>query len=219
MAAETRERILDTAERLFADSGFVSTSLRDITNEAGVNLAAVNYHFGSKEALLAAVLERRIRPVNDRRLALLDELESRAADGGPTLEQIVTAFISPPFQMAMVAGARSGQFLKLLSHLHSQANPEGYRLFVRQFREVRERFTASLQRALPEIDPDEVARRVMYIVGAMIYAMSPDEAFGCERRPNLERQLQSLIDFTAAGLAAPETLPARAPVAARGGRA
>ena len=62
MAGETRERILDVAERLFADSGFASTSLRDITAEAGVNLAAVNYHFGSKEALLGAILERRIRP-------------------------------------------------------------------------------------------------------------------------------------------------------------
>ena len=97
MAAETKERILDVAERLFADFGFPVTSLRDITHEAGVNLAAVNYHFGSKQALLAAVLERRVRPINDRRLALLDELEKAAGSTSPELEDILRAFLGPPF--------------------------------------------------------------------------------------------------------------------------
>ena len=81
MAIDTKERILDVAERLFADRGFPATPLRDITSEAGVNVASVNYHFGSKEALLAAVLERRLHPVNARRLELLDAIESAAGNG------------------------------------------------------------------------------------------------------------------------------------------
>lgn len=229
MAGETRERILDVAERLFADSGFASTSLRDITAEAGVNLAAVNYHFGSKESLLVAILERRIRPVNDRRLALLDELESRTADGGPTLEQIVAAFVGPPFQSAIIEGTRRRELLKLAGQLHSQANPEVRRLFIQQFDEVRIRFTASFQRALPDIDPEEVARRALYIVGAMSFMMSWGDESGHVPSQAPERLLQSLIDFASAGMAAPETapsriavpemLPADASIAAHGGHA
>ncbi len=217
MAVETRERILDVAERLFAASGFASTSLRDITNEAGVNLAAVNYHFGSKEALLVAILERRIRPVNDQRLALLDDLESSTANGGPTLEQIVAAFVSPPFQSAIIAGARRREILKLVGQLHSQVNPEVRRLFIQQFEEVRVRFTASLQRALPDVDPEEVARRVMYVVGSMTYIMSWGEESGHPPSQAPDRMLQSLIDFASAGMAAPRAVPARVPVSTHGG--
>ena len=230
MAGDTRERILDVAERLFGAAGFASTSLRDITAEAGVNLAAVNYHFGSKEALLVAILERRIRPVNERRLALLDELEARTANGGgPTLEQIVAAFISPPFQSAMIEVSRRREIMKVVGQLHSQMNPEVRRLFLQQFDETRKRFTASFQRVLPHIDPEEVARRVMYIVGAMMYIMSWGEESGHAPSQAPERSLQSLIEFASAGMAAPatarpgiplpETVPADAPIAAQGGRA
>ena len=219
MAAETRERILDVAERLFADSGFVSTSLRDITNEANVNLAAVNYHFGSKEALLVAILERRIRPVNDRRLALLDDLESRTANGGPTLEEIVTAFVSPPFQSAIGDEARRREILKLVGQLHSLANPDARNLFIQQFDEVRIRFTASFQRALPGVDPEEVGRRVMYIVGAMTYIMSWGEQSGHAPSQAPDLLLHSLISFATAGMAATESLPAGATFAAERGHA
>ena len=89
MAIDTKDRILDTAERLFADKGYPATSLRDITNEAGVNLAAVNYHFGSKEALLSAVLDRRIGPVNEKRLELLDAAEAQAGNQPLALETVL----------------------------------------------------------------------------------------------------------------------------------
>ena len=82
----TKDRILDTAERLFARDGFEATSLRSITAEAGVNLAAINYHFQSKEALVQAVIGRRMGPMNDRRLALLDAYEAQAATP-PTARQ------------------------------------------------------------------------------------------------------------------------------------
>ena len=229
MAGDTRERILDVAERLFADSGFASTSLRDITAEAGVNLAAVNYHFGSKEALLGAILERRIRPMNDRRLALLDQVEAEAGAGAAAVEQIVAAFLHPAFQQVAAMGSHRRQLLKLLGQLHTQANPETRKLFFRQFDEVRMRFTASFQRALPDIDPDEVARRMMYIVGAMSYIMMWGEQSGHLPAQPPERLQQSLIDFASAGMAAPETaasgipapetLPAGAAVAAPGGPA
>ena len=68
----TRERILNAAELLFVEQGFEATSLRQITTKAAANLAAVNYHFGSKQALIREVFERRLRVLNAERLAQLD---------------------------------------------------------------------------------------------------------------------------------------------------
>src|SRR5271167_2773804 len=89
-ALDTKTRILDTAEKLFGDKGFDTTSLRDITAEAEVNLAAVNYHFQTKDSLIDAVIGRRIAPVNRRRLEML-----AAAGPNPSVEQIVEAFVAP----------------------------------------------------------------------------------------------------------------------------
>ena len=94
----TTERILDTAEELFAEQGF-STSLRNITADAGVNLAAVNYHFGSKEALIQAVFTRRLGPLNAERLRLLDAIEAHGWNDG-ALESILEAFIGPALRMS-----------------------------------------------------------------------------------------------------------------------
>ena len=80
---DTRDRLLDTAERLFAERGVDATSLRHITTEAEANLASVNYHFGSKEALFRQIFARRIGPINEERLRLLDACE---ANNPPTLE-------------------------------------------------------------------------------------------------------------------------------------
>ena len=77
MASDTKESILDAAEKLFAERGFSGTSLRTITAAARVNLAAVNYHFGSKDALIEAVLARRVRPMNAERVARLDRARAK----------------------------------------------------------------------------------------------------------------------------------------------
>ena len=91
----TKQRILDVAERLFAERGFSGTSLRTIIGEAGVNLAAVHYHFHSKDALLEAVILRRLEPVNRERLAMLEACEHAARGGPPAVEDILRAFIEP----------------------------------------------------------------------------------------------------------------------------
>src|SRR3546814_15414108 len=96
----TREIILDTAEALFARQGHDGTSMRQITSEAGVNLAAVNYHFGSKEALVQAVLKRRLAILNQERLRLLDELETQAAGEPLKPSQIVDEFFGTLLRLA-----------------------------------------------------------------------------------------------------------------------
>src|SRR5260370_14585910 len=92
----TKDRILDAAERLFAIQGFEATSLRAITTDAGVNLAAVNYHFQSKDALLRAVIARRIGPVNLRRLELLDACDATRT---PDLHALIEAFLIPAVEL------------------------------------------------------------------------------------------------------------------------
>src|SRR6266550_7187245 len=91
---DTKSRILDTAEKLFGMNGFEATSLRDITTAADVNLAAINYHFQTKDSLIDAIVARRIEPVNKKRLELLD-----AAGPNPALEEILTAFMAPVMQV------------------------------------------------------------------------------------------------------------------------
>src|SRR3982750_4118509 len=94
-AADTKARMLDAAEALFMEHGFEATSLRSITAAAGVNLAAVNYHFGSKEELFQAVLTRRLDPMNHARLSLLTRLEAAAAPQPLSCEKILTALFVP----------------------------------------------------------------------------------------------------------------------------
>src|SRR5215831_9198540 len=96
--ADTKDLILDAAEKLFAEKGFDATSLREITAAANVNLAAVNYHFQSKEALIAAVFARRMRPITAARLEALGRLENEANGQPVPVEKVLEAFIAPVLQ-------------------------------------------------------------------------------------------------------------------------
>ena len=157
--APTRDRILDAAEELFAEQGFAS-SLRNITSSAGVNLAAVNYHFGSKEMLIQAVFARRLLPINRERIERLDELES-VADAGPTAAQIVEAFIGPPLRMGRDATRGGPVFCRLLGHAMSQPRDQIRALLAEQFREVMQRFVEAVKRIradLPELPDRKQAR-------------------------------------------------------------
>ena len=103
--SDTKEKILDTAERLIGEQGYAATSLRHVIAEAGVNLAAVHYHFGSKEELLDAVVLRNAIPVNEARLARLDLAEAEAGSGPPDVEKVLESFLIPT---AVVASHNPG---------------------------------------------------------------------------------------------------------------
>src|SRR5689334_17719654 len=119
MILDTKQRILDVAEQQFADHGFAGTSLRRIIAAANVNLAAVHYHFHSKEALLEAVLMRRMVPLNEERAVLLDELERKASEDGVSLEEILAAFLGPPMRLILNPSGEGKLFGKLIGRLHS----------------------------------------------------------------------------------------------------
>jgi AcrR family transcriptional regulator len=102
---DTRGRLLDAGERLFATRGIDAVSVRDITEAAGANLAAVNYHFGSRHGLILAIVERRADQLGQRRSELLDELE-RAGD--VELRSVIRAMVLPTAEL--IAADPSGRF-------------------------------------------------------------------------------------------------------------
>src|SRR5262245_64123957 len=114
---ETRTRILDAAEELFMQHGFEGTSMRQLTAKAEVNLAAVNYHFGSKDALIEAVFRRRLDPMNAARIAALDEIEAAAS---PTTEAIIRAFVGPSLRMMEDAKGGGRNFIRLLGRTYTE---------------------------------------------------------------------------------------------------
>ncbi len=205
--ADTKERILDVAERLFAEHGFADTSLRMITAEASVNLAAVNYHFQSKDALILAVIARRMGPLNERRLALLDAVEAKAGAGPLRLEDILGAFFEPLFH----GGAPclvNPNFGRLLGRLYIEPGDLFERLFQRQLAPLRDRFLRAAQRALPDLPLEEMFWRMHFLIGAMAHTMAglhhiKATSNGLVDLTDPDAILERLIAFSAAGFRAP----------------
>jgi len=161
--ADTKTRILDSAEKLFGLRGIEETSLRDITTHAQVNLAAVNYHFQSKDSLIDAVIARRVEPVNRRRLELLDATGPEA-----TVEQILTAFLTPALEIRLEC------VVPMLGRILS--NPLFVdRVYKRHFAVISERLRAALGRALPGLSKQEILWRQIFTVGAMTHVMAVGE--------------------------------------------
>ncbi len=209
MTVDTKQRILDVAEQQFADYGFAGTSLRRIIAAAGVNLAAVHYHFHSKEALLEAVLMRRVVPLNQERLALLDEVESKAPKkAGAALEDVLAAFIGPPMRLILNPTGEGKVFGKLIGRLHSETGGFFTEIAKRHFGPTSERFRAALKQALPGVPQDELHWRIHFSVGAMAHTLSCwdqlEALSGGRVRPSgVESALPLLVGFIAAGLRAP----------------
>ena len=202
----TRERILATAEQLFAEGGVATTSLRTITSLARVNLAAVNYHFGSKEALIEAVYERRLGPLNRARLINLDQIEQR---GSPALiEEIVRAFVDPIVDLSAHDAKDGIVFMRLLAQTYSEAAQYFHKLFGREYESVIKRYRAALARLLPNLSATELDWRVQFMVGAVNHAVADTvylRMLGGAASHDLQRAARELVPFITAGLRAPST--------------
>jgi AcrR family transcriptional regulator len=204
---DTKDVILDAAEVLFAEYGYDATSLRDLTQEAGVNLAAVNYHFGGKEQLATAVLARRIGPINQERHRRLDALPPR-----PAVADVVRAFVEPAFPTANgcptghVAPGRD--FCRLMGRMMID-QPAFLRTFLaEQFGELGGRFEATLRRALPRCDRATIWWRLHFMAGAMAHTLHSGDGLahltgGLCDATDVDAVVEHLVAFTAAGLTAP----------------
>ena len=210
---DTKSRILDAAEELFMEHGFEATSLRLITTAAGVNLAAVNYHFGSKEELFQAVLTRRLDPMNRDRLNLLTAYEAggsgKSGKGALTCEQIISAMFVPALKLARDHEQGGKNFLRLLGRAYADPAPFIREFLSNQYAEMIARFRAAFARALPHLPREEVSWRLHFVMGALSYTLAGTDAlkmiaqFHPKEVDNDELLLKRLAPFLAAGLRAP----------------
>ena len=205
-SAETRRRVLDAAEQLFAERGIKGVSIRDITQAAGVNLAAINYHFGTKQGLAAEVIKHCLDPLNEKRLQLLDEVEAKAGGRPPKLEAVLEAMIRPAVERGFDHEG-SETFLRLTGRCLSEPNVEIEQLVRSHFEKLLRRFDAAFLHALPGLKPEELFWRINFIHGALHYSLltcGKQKSLPVKMRKNLDAKglIHRLVAFTAAGLRA-----------------
>jgi AcrR family transcriptional regulator len=198
-------RLVEAAEKLFAEKGFDVVSVRDITQAAGGNVAAVNYHFGSRDGLVAVVMSRYITPVNEQRLAGLEAAERKWADKAVPVEEVVDAFVRP-----LLTQIRESELSERLFHMlvgrifgsHGNGMPAEIE---ERFGALINRFIKVLGRSLPGLSEEELLWRLHFVVGAMLYMLTHGETLqrvsqGAAGAPSMEATLARFLSFAAAGL-------------------
>ena len=209
---DTRERILDSAERLFMAHGYDGTSMRQITGEANVNLAAVNYHFGSKESLIQEVFRRRLDWLNEERMRVLDRLEAEAGDQPVKPSLIVDAFFGTLLRMAEDEARGGMTFLRLLGRTLTEPSEFIRAFLAHEYKVVMDRFKEALFRALPEVPKAEIVWRFHFMLGATSYAIAGTDALRLvtdwqieeeDSVDRLDRLVPRLMSFLIGGLRAP----------------
>ncbi len=200
--AATKAAVIAAAERLFALHGFGEVSVRDITAEAGVNLASINYHFGSKDALLFEIFRRRTAELNRERARMLHEAATRE-DGRPSVRAILTALIEPPLRWSAPTHDRriALQFIIRARSEGTAAMREVLRSDVSHLR----RFADALIAARPDLPTEEVYWRLHFVLGMIhnnrfaefdrLHVLSD----GQTREGDAERLLGRMVDFAEAG--------------------
>ncbi|GAB2507937.1 TetR/AcrR family transcriptional regulator [Pseudoxanthomonas sangjuensis] len=196
----TKDRILGAAEELFAQHGFAGTSLRQVTSRADVNIAAVNYHFGSKENLVNEVFRRRMDEMTELRLRSLREAKEKHPG---ELEPVLAAFIEPALAMAQDRHG-GGAFVRVIARAYAEKNDSLRRFLSEHYGHVLREFAKAIAACVPALSKEQLYWRLDFIAGALTYAMAD---FGMIRRPDgvtekahRERAARELIHFAAAGL-------------------
>lgn len=207
----TRVALLDAAERLFSQNGVEGTSVRDIIKEAGVNLGAINYHFGSKDRLALEVFARRLEPVNRARIAALDAVEAAAGKRKVKLEQVIDALIRPAVEAKEEGAPNCDDFMRLISRCFQEPNVEVKKFVESQFAEVCRRFDSAILKAVPHLPPGELFWRMSFAFGALHHGQErwlrfdqmPHPSEHQPVKPDREGFIQRVIAFVAAGLSSP----------------
>ena len=218
---DTRLRILDAAETLFTEHGFEATTLRQITGAAEVNLAAVNYHFGSKEELIREVFRRRLTWLNQQRLQQLDRLEADAGGAPLKPSQILEVFFGVALRMAADTKGGGRTFMRLLGRTYTKPSEFVRGFLAEEYAAVTARFKAALVKALPGVPGEEILWRFHFMLGAVSYAISGTDALRIVAEDALddsdaEALYARLMSFMLGGLRAPlPVLPERSVKRAR----
>lgn len=210
VGAATRERLLDAAEKLFAERGFNAVSTRMITDEAEANSAAMHYHFGSKETLIRAIFERRLGPINETRERLIAEV--CAAQNPPDIAKLLTAFIGPTLALG---GTPGEQYFRVLAGRASMdPAPEVRRTVFEFYDSVGKCFVDAMERACPHLDREELFWRLACVYGAMIYVRVDNgrlqQILGEDLSlADADIALHHIVPFLTAGLSIPSVTTGR----------
>jgi len=209
---ETRERILDVAERLFMTHGYDGTSMRQITSDAEVNLAAVNYHFGSKEELVKEVFRRRLDWLNEERMRVLDRLEGESGGQPLKASAILEAFFGTLLRMAGDESRGGMTFLRLLGRTFTEPSQFIRTFLAHEYQDVMDRYKEALFKALPDVPKAEIVWRFHFMLGATSYAIAGTDALRLvtdwqvedeDSVDRIDRLLPRLMSFLLGGLRAP----------------
>ncbi|PIE70739.1 MAG: hypothetical protein CSA22_06205 [Deltaproteobacteria bacterium] len=206
---DTKQQILDAAESLFIENGFHTTGVRHITELAGVNTAAINYHFGSKEKLLKAVVARRVNPLNRERLDMLDrELASADQEGRmPDVEALIRALVQP-MVAHLAKNDAAGRFHLLAARVATDPDKKLKQIFHTLMETVIVRFSDAFQKSMPQVNPQAVSVRMVFCIGSVLHAIhyiSETHQNDCllsegRYRPDLDQMTEHLIRFLVRGM-------------------
>jgi AcrR family transcriptional regulator len=202
--AKTRDQILRAAERLFAERGFRAMTLREVTKDARVNLAAVNYHFGSKINLMRAVIEKRFQPINTERLERLDAYIAEHCPDPVPLEQIISALFRPLFDHAKTQRGPDRVFMQMIGRAVTEPADFMRDMHKEFFAELCSRFIGELKRSCPELSDDALQYRMFLAVSTMIGAIAEQSRLesmtdGKLKSDDLDRICNELIQFVVYG--------------------
>jgi AcrR family transcriptional regulator len=204
----SKRKLLDAAEQLFAEKGFEAVSVRDITQLAKVNVAAVNYHFGSREALLGLVMMRYLLPVTEDRIARLEIIEKkRLAD--ISLEETIEALVLPLMGEVTKSDLSQRLFHRLMGRIFSEQGTGLPSSIEPQIQLANDRFTRLFAALLPQLDPEELAWRIHFLVGGMLHILTHQDIIsrlskGASGSPSIQVTVKRFVDFAAAGMRAGE---------------
>jgi AcrR family transcriptional regulator len=206
---DTKQRILDAAEHLFARDGYHATSLRGITTTADANLAAVNYHFGSKEALLEAVIVRRLDPLNEIRRSQLEALLQKAELAGelPCCREVLRAFVEPTLRLRQ-QGSEAEDFIALIGRTLAEPRGIAMSIFLRHMQPLLQRIFQALALSLPALTEQDLFWRMHFTMGCLSHIMRCHERYSMvPDNVNIDLPVDELIehflDFTTAGMEVP----------------
>lgn len=205
-APSVRDRILDEAQKLFAEGGYAGTSTRAIAQAAGVNLAQLHYYFGAKRDLFKAAYLRGAARVTDARSRALAQARAEHPSGDIPLERLVRAFVEP--FMLNTATPEGRATMAMHARLHTEPDDIGKEVLSQVYDETTLAYTDAFRRALPHLPFETICWRLYFMMGAYRYTLMRSgrlEAMsgGACDSADFPRAVEEIVPFLTAGLRAP----------------
>lgn len=198
---DTKEQILNTAEKLFAEKGFAGTTLRGVIREAEVNIAAVHYHFGSKEKLFGAVVQRVAKQITQAQQQQLASYENR--EQPTSVENILEAFIAPPLQIIPQMGEMGVIRAQFMGRCRTEPLPV-QQLVEKEFSENHQCFLDILQRVLPNQTRSELQWKLDLAIAVLVRVLTqlgqPNTLIQENSSQEVELAIKRLVNFLAQGM-------------------